>query len=52
MVTRPSVLRRLGWHFHRVHSFDLFADPERVALRVASIVGYESEPAAAEAEES
>ncbi|MFC6234881.1 AAA family ATPase, partial [Leucobacter soli] len=28
---RPTVLRRLGWHYHRVHSFDLFADPERVA---------------------
>lgn len=50
---RPAVLRRLGWHYHRVHSFDLFADPERVALRVASIVGYEASavdaaPAAAE----
>ena len=40
---RPSVLRRLGWHYHRVHSFDLFADPERVALRVAGILGYEPE---------
>lgn len=44
---RPAVLRRLGWHYHRVHSFDLFADPERVALRVAGIVGYEA-PAEAE----
>jgi hypothetical protein len=35
------VLRRLGWHYHLVHSFDLFADPERVALRVAGILGYE-----------
>ncbi len=43
---RPSVLRRLGWHYHRVHSFDLFADPERVALRVAGIVGYEGDAAA------
>lgn len=43
---RPAVLRRLGWHYHRVHSFDLFADPERVALRVASIVGYDAEAAA------
>ncbi len=42
---RPAVLRRLGWHYHRVHSFDLFADPARVALRIASIVGYE-QPAA------
>lgn len=39
---RPSVLRRLGWHYHRVHSFDLFADPERVALRVAGILGYDA----------
>ena len=46
---RPAVLRRLGWHYHRVHSFDLFADPERVALRVAGIVGYEAEPAEAHA---
>ena len=22
------MLRRLGWHYHRVHSFDLFADPD------------------------
>lgn len=43
---RPSVLRRLGWHYHRVHSFDLFADPERVALRVASIVGYQPDSSA------
>ena len=42
---RPAVLRRLGWHYHRVHSFDLFADPERVALRVASIVGYDADAA-------
>ena len=42
---RPAVLRRLGWHYHRVHSFDLFADPERVALRVASIVGYDADSA-------
>lgn len=43
---RPSVLRRLGWHYVRVHSFDLFADPDAVALRVARTIGYE---AAAEA---
>lgn len=45
---RPAVLRRLGWHYHRVHSFDLFADPDEVALRIARIVGYdagEAEPA-------
>lgn len=47
---RPAVLRRLGWHYHRVHSFDLFADPERVALRVASIVGYDADAAKHEGE--
>lgn len=46
---RPSVLRRLGWHYHRVHSFDLFADPERVALRVAGILGYEPPEAVGDA---
>jgi len=49
---RPAVLRRLGWHYHRVHSFDLFADPERVALRVAGILGYEAEPVDSGAEET
>lgn len=47
---RPAVLRRLGWHYHRVQSFDLFADPDEVARRIARIVGYndaaESEDAA------
>lgn len=49
---RPSILRRLGWHYHRVHSFDLFADPERVALRVASMLGYEPAPSAEAAAEA
>nr|WP_239683961.1 AAA family ATPase [Leucobacter musarum] len=39
---RPAVLRRLGWHYHRVQSFDLFADPDEVALRIARIVGYDA----------
>ncbi len=42
---RPSVLRRLGWHYHRVHSFDLFADPDETALRIARTVGYDPEAA-------
>ncbi|MFC4223004.1 AAA family ATPase [Lysinibacter cavernae] len=37
---RPAVLRRLGWHYLRVHSFDLFSDPDSVALRVAQVIGY------------
>ncbi|QZY53402.1 AAA family ATPase [Leucobacter tenebrionis] len=48
---RPAVLRRLGWHYHRVHSFDLFADPDEVALRIARIVGYD-EAGDAEAEQA
>jgi len=43
---RPAVLRRLGWHYHRVQSFDLFADPDEAALRIARIVGYEAEDGA------
>lgn len=36
---RPEVLRRLGWHYLRVHSFELFGDPEAVAERVATLLG-------------
>lgn len=36
---RPEVLRRLGWHYARVHAFELFADPEAVADRVARLAG-------------
>nr|WP_254431439.1 AAA family ATPase [Agromyces sp. Marseille-P2726] len=36
---RPDVLRRLGWHYLRVHSFELFSDPEAVANRVAALLG-------------
>lgn len=39
---RPSVLRRLGWHFARVHCFDLFSDPDEVAARIARVLGVES----------
>jgi hypothetical protein len=28
---RPQVLRRLGWHYVRVHAFDLYSDPAGVA---------------------
>ncbi|QIM17236.1 AAA family ATPase [Leucobacter insecticola] len=48
---RPAVLRRLGWHYHRVQSFDLFSDPDEVARRIARILGCEGEdtpPAAPE----
>lgn len=46
---RPDVLRRLGWHYLRVHSFDLFADPEGVTAKVTALLGVpdvQQEPAA------
>ena len=36
---RPEVLRRLGWHYLRVHSFELFGTPDAVATRVATLLG-------------
>lgn len=36
---RPQVLRRLGWHYVRVHAFDLYSDPAGVADRIAGILG-------------
>ena len=36
---RPEVLRRLGWHYVRVHSFELFSDPEAVAQRIGRLLG-------------
>ncbi|WP_165314341.1 AAA family ATPase [Agromyces protaetiae] len=45
---RPDVLRRLGWHYLRVHSFELFGNPDAVAARVAALLGKsEAERAAA-----
>lgn len=36
---RPQVLRRLGWHYVRVHSFDLYNEPAAVASRIAELLG-------------
>lgn len=36
---RPEVLRRLGWHYVRVHSWDLFADPDAIADRIVTLLG-------------
>jgi len=36
---RPQILRRLGWHYVRVHAFDLYSDPGAVAARVAATLG-------------
>ena len=36
---RPQILRRLGWHYVRVHAFDLYSDPAAVASRIAGMLG-------------
>jgi hypothetical protein len=38
---RPQILRRLGWHYVRVHAFDLYSDPAAVAVRIAAMLGVE-----------
>ncbi|MET0860407.1 MAG: AAA family ATPase [Microbacterium sp.] len=40
---RPQILRRLGWHYVRVHSFDLYSDPAGVAARIAAMLGVPAE---------
>lgn len=41
---RPELLRRLGWHYLRVHAFELFSDPEAVASKVAVMLGADPSP--------
>lgn len=36
---RPRLLRRLGWHYIRVHAFEVFSEPEAVARRIALVLG-------------
>ncbi|MFT4259225.1 AAA family ATPase [Microbacterium sp.] len=45
---RPHVLRRLGWHYVRVHAFDLYSDPATVAARIAEVLGISASAARAE----
>ena len=40
---RPQLLRRLGWHYVRVHAFDLYSDPADVASRIAAMLGVQPE---------
>lgn len=47
---RPQILRRLGWHYVRVHSFDLYSDPAGVAARIASMLGVAPESPTADTE--
>lgn len=42
---RPQILRRLGWHYVRVHAFDLYSDPAAVAARIAALLGVAPESA-------
>ena len=41
---RPELLRRLGWHYLRVHAFELFSDPDAVAAKVAVMLGADAAP--------
>jgi hypothetical protein len=41
---RPELLRRLGWHYLRVHAFELFSDPDAVAAKVATMLGADASP--------
>ncbi|WP_457099428.1 AAA family ATPase [Microbacterium sp. P5_E9] len=42
---RPQILRRLGWHYVRVHAFDLYSDPAGVAARIGAMLGVAAESA-------
>jgi len=41
---RPEMLRRLGWHYLRVHAFELFSEPDAVADRIVTMLGARSAP--------
>jgi hypothetical protein len=41
---RPEMLRRLGWHYLRVHAFELFSEPDAVADRIVTMLGLDSAP--------
>lgn len=45
---RPDLLRRLGWHYARVHVFELFSNPEAVADRIHALAGGAPSSAGAE----
>ncbi|WP_243073773.1 AAA family ATPase [Microbacterium sp. SS28] len=45
---RPQILRRLGWHYVRVHAFDLYSDPAGVAARIAALLGVAPEAVTAQ----
>lgn len=41
---RPQMLHRLGWHYLRVHSIELFSDPDAVAEKVCAVIGAPTAP--------
>ncbi len=41
---QPELLRRLGWHYLRVHAFELFSNPDAVADRIIGILGVNTSP--------
>ncbi|WP_213813621.1 ATP-binding protein [Glaciihabitans sp. dw_435] len=41
---RPELLRRLGWHYLRVHAFELFSNPDEVAARIVTMLGADEAP--------
>jgi hypothetical protein len=43
---RPELLRRLGWHYMRVHVFELFSDPDGVATNIVKLLGATGMPLA------
>lgn len=45
---RPALLEAMGWKYFRVHSFELFADPQAVADRIAKAMGVPSQSAVAD----
>lgn len=36
---RPGLLTSMGWKYIRVYSFELFSDPQAVAIRIAEAIG-------------
>ncbi len=36
---RPALLKSMGWKYIRVYSFELFSDPQKLAIRIAEELG-------------
>lgn len=39
---RPAALARSGWHYVRAHALELFASPDAIAMRIATLVGIQA----------